>query len=114
MLATRVSHRPEAKTRVIQEQPVEEITMQEGIARVISATNRQANAVRSGAQPLTDREREILARVAEGLTNKVIGSQLGISTRTVKGHLTSIMTELRATDRTHSVVMAVRLGWLAI
>ena len=75
---------------------------------------RQADAVHIRAQPLTDREGEVLAFVAEGFTNKLIGTQLGISERTVKNHLTSIMTKLRATDRTHSVVTAVRLGWLAI
>ncbi len=75
---------------------------------------RRADAVHTGAQPLTDREGEVLALVAEGFTNKLIGAQLGISERTVKNHLTSIMTKLRATDRTHSVVTAVRLGWLAI
>ena len=75
---------------------------------------RQPDAVHRGAQPLTDREGEVLSLVAEGFTNKLIGAQLGISERTVKNHLTSIMTKLRATDRTHSVVTAVRLGWLAI
>ena len=66
------------------------------------------------AQPLTDREREVLALVAEGNSNKVIGDRLNISERTVKSHLTYIMTKLRASDRTHAVVTAVRLGWLAI
>ena len=66
------------------------------------------------AQPLTDREREVLALVAEGNSNKVIGERLNISERTVKSHLTYIMTKLRASDRTHAVVTAVRLGWLAI
>lgn len=66
------------------------------------------------AQPLTDREREVLGLVAEGNSNKVIGDYLSISERTVKSHLTYIMTKLRASDRTHAVVTAVRLGWLAI
>ena len=66
------------------------------------------------AQPLTDREREVLALVAEGNSNKIIGDRLVISERTVKSHLTYIMTKLRASDRTHAVVTAVRLGWLAI
>ena len=75
---------------------------------------RQRDSAHIEAQILTDREGEVLALVAEGFTNKLIGAQLGISERTVKNHLTSIMTKLRATDRTHSVVTAVRLGWLAI
>ena len=75
---------------------------------------RQADLVPVEAQPLTDREREVLALVAEGNANKLIGVQLSISERTVKSHLTYIMTKLRASDRTHAVVTAVRLGWLAI
>ena len=66
------------------------------------------------AQPLTDREREVLSIVAEGYSNKLIAAGLGISERTVKNHLTYIMIKLRASDRTHAVVTAVRLGWLAI
>ena len=66
------------------------------------------------AERITDREREVLSLVAEGYSNKMIGDRLRISERTVKNHLTSIMTKLRASDRTHAVVIAVRLGWLAI
>ena len=66
------------------------------------------------AQPLTERELQVLALVAEGYSNKLIAIRLGISERTVKNHLTYIMTKLRASDRTHAVVTAVRLGWLAI
>ena len=63
---------------------------------------------------LTDREREILSLVAEGCSNKVIAANLAIAETTVKSHLTNIMTKLWASDRTHAVVTAVRLGWLAI
>ena len=75
---------------------------------------RRSDQVPLEAQPLTDREREVLALVAEGNSNKVIGNFLSISERTVKSHLTYIMTKLRASDRTHAVVTAVRLGWLPI
>jgi DNA-binding NarL/FixJ family response regulator len=67
-----------------------------------------------GVQPLTFREQEVLTLVAEGNSNKVVAAQLGIAERTVKNHLTFIMTKLNAMDRTHAVVKAVRLGWLAI
>ena len=65
-------------------------------------------------QPLSSREAEVLALVAEGNGNKEIAVSLNISERTVKNHLTGIMTKLRASDRTHAVVTAIRLGWLAI
>ena len=66
------------------------------------------------ADPLTEREMEVLSLVAEGYSNKLIAARLHICERTVKNHLTFIMTKLRASDRTHAVVTAVRLGWLAI
>ena len=75
---------------------------------------RRPGNVPVSAQRLTDREREVLGLVAEGQSNKMIGDRLTISERTVKSHLTYIMTKLRAQDRTHAVVTAVRLGWLAI
>lgn len=66
------------------------------------------------ADPLTERELQVLALVAEGCSNKAVGDRLFICERTVKNHLTGIMTKLRASDRTHAVVTAVRLGWLYI
>ena len=66
------------------------------------------------AKPMSGREREVLSLVAEGFSNKLVAAELGIGERTVKNHLTSIMTKLRAADRTHAVVTAIRLGWLAI
>lgn len=75
---------------------------------------RQASSLPRDVRPLTQREREVLALVAEGYSNKRIARHLGISERTVKQHLTWIMTKLQASDRTHAVVTAVRLGWLAI
>lgn len=60
------------------------------------------------AEPLTEREREVLQRIAQGLANKQIAAALGISEHTVKFHLSSIYTKLGATNRTE----AVRLGTL--
>ena len=73
--------------------------------------------VSTSAQPqpvekLTDREMEVLALVAKGFTNKAIGVQLGISDRTVQGHLAHIFNKLQAGSRTEAVMRAVSLGWL--
>jgi DNA-binding NarL/FixJ family response regulator len=62
--------------------------------------------------PLTDRELEILAYVAEGCSNRTIGVRLGISEQTVKNHLAKVLQRLRAPDRTASVVISLRNGWL--
>jgi DNA-binding NarL/FixJ family response regulator len=63
-------------------------------------------------EELTEREIEVLALVGRGHTNKAIGVQLGISDRTVQGHLAHIFTKLHASSRTEAVMRAVSLGWL--
>jgi DNA-binding NarL/FixJ family response regulator len=67
---------------------------------------------------LTDREREVTALVAEGLSNGEIAERLFVSAATVKTHVSRSMTKLQARDRAQLVVMAyesglVRPGWLA-
>lgn len=63
-------------------------------------------------EPLTGREEEVLALAAKGYTNKAIGVQLGISDRTVQGHLAKVYGKLDANSRTEAVMRAVSLGWL--
>jgi DNA-binding NarL/FixJ family response regulator len=65
------------------------------------------------AEKLTKREIEVLALVAKGYTNKAIGVQLGISDRTVQGHLAHVFNKLQAASRTEAVMRAVSLGWLS-
>lgn len=64
-------------------------------------------------EALTSREMEVLQLVARGFTNKAIGVQLGISDRTVQGHLAHIFDKLQAGSRTEAVMRAVSLGWIA-
>jgi DNA-binding NarL/FixJ family response regulator len=65
-------------------------------------------------EALTDREREVLALVAQGLTNRAIGRMLGISDRTVQGHLANVFGKLGASSRTEAVMAAVKLGWIQV
>jgi DNA-binding NarL/FixJ family response regulator len=58
------------------------------------------------ARRLSDREREVLALVAEGLANKQIARRLSITERTVKAHLTNIFQQLGVTDRTQAALWA--------
>ena len=62
----------------------------------------------------TDRELEVLELVAEGLSNKGIAQQLGISEHTVKFHLNAVMGKLGVQSRTAAVVRAARLGLIAL
>jgi DNA-binding NarL/FixJ family response regulator len=65
------------------------------------------------AEPLTDRELDVLRMAAKGFTNKAIGVQLSISDRTVQGHLAHIFDKMHATSRTEAVMRAVSLGWIS-
>ena len=53
---------------------------------------------------LSPREWEVARVLSEGLTNKAIGKQLGISERTVKAHLTAIFSKLEVSDRTQAAM----------
>ncbi len=67
----------------------------------------------TSAEPLTDRELDVLRLAAKGYTNKGIGVQLKISDRTVQGHLAHIFAKMHATSRTEAVMRAVALGWIS-
>jgi len=75
-------------------------------ARALLSARRAA----SPAEALSEREREVLAMVGEGLANKAIARQLGISEKTVKAHLTSVFRRIEVTDRTQAALWAQRNG----
>ena len=71
--------------------------------------------VAAGAgEPLTSREREVLALVADGLPNKAIARELGISEHTAKFHVGSLLAKLGAGSRTEAVTLATRRGLLSV
>ena len=66
------------------------------------------------ADPLTEREHEVLQLVAEGLANKQIALSLNISEHTVKFHLSSLYAKLGVTSRTEAVRAGARRGWVVL
>ncbi len=62
--------------------------------------------------PLSEREIEVLESIAAGGSNKDIAEMLGISTQTVKNHISSILRKLSLNDRTQAVLFAIRRGWI--
>jgi NarL family two-component system response regulator LiaR len=67
-------------------------------------------AQRAPRDSLTPREREVLSLIAHGRPNKLIARDLGVSEKTVKTHVSSILGKLGVTDRTQAALYAVREG----
>ncbi len=65
-------------------------------------------------EPLTNRELEVLQQMAQGMANKQVALQLGISEHTVKFHLTSIYAKLGVSSRTEAVNAGMRRGLISV
>jgi DNA-binding NarL/FixJ family response regulator len=86
---------------------------------IASKVVRQATSARpAGAagqvEPLTPREIDVVRLVAKGMTNREVGHELGISHRTVQGHLANIYGKLNVSSRTEAVTEALKRGWIVI
>jgi NarL family two-component system response regulator LiaR len=67
-----------------------------------------ANQPPSPGLDLTDREREVLALMVEGLNNTQIAGKLSVSPSTIKSHVSNILSKLGVTSRTEAVTLALR------
>jgi DNA-binding NarL/FixJ family response regulator len=70
--------------------------------------SRARSAAVAGLDALTTREREVLAQVAEGRSNREIARLLHMSEKTVKTHVSSVLAKLGVADRTQAALYAVR------
>ena len=77
------------------------------VARSLLRSGAAAAAVR-GIGALTGREREVLAQIAEGRSNREIARVLQVSEKTVKTHVSSVLAKLGVADRTQAALLAVR------
>ncbi|MBL9207267.1 MAG: response regulator transcription factor [Opitutaceae bacterium] len=84
-------------------------------AKIMGELNRLSqNATRKPAtvlaEPLSERELDVLRLLAAGCSNKEIGSRLAIAEGTVKNHMTNVLGKLQALDRTQAALRARELG----
>jgi two-component system response regulator DegU len=63
---------------------------------------------------LTRRECEVLQLLADGKSNRGIGETLFISEKTVKNHVSNILTKMNVNDRTQAVIVSIKNGWVEI
>jgi NarL family two-component system response regulator LiaR len=79
-------------------------------ARVIQEVRNAKRTVSPAFQDLTERELEVLRLLAEGLANATIAEKLVLSEKTVKGHVSNILSKLHMEDRTQAAVFAWQQG----
>lgn len=83
-------------------------------ARMLLGRRREAEPIPTDAatdpRSLSTREREVLALVGQGLSNRLIARRLGIAEKTVKAHLTRVFTQIGVTDRVQAALWWQRHG----
>lgn len=101
---TAIDQLRKAIAQVLDDQTAVPLELMAAVMRSTADAGRQEEAVAN----LTERERDVLDRVAQGLTNKAIARGLGISPATVKAHVERIIAKLGVADRTQAAVLAAR------
>lgn len=105
---------PESLVEAVRKAASGESTISPRVAKALmTVVTRPQTAGREDGQPhedLTGREMEVLHCIAEGLSNADIAAQLSISEKTVKSHVSNILSKLYLSDRTQAAVYAWREG----
>jgi two-component system, NarL family, response regulator LiaR len=87
-----------------------EASMHPAIARRLMQEIQRPSELPPTPEPLSTREAEILALVARGLSNQEIADRLTISEKTVRSHVSSILSKLHLANRTQAALYALREG----
>ena len=87
----------------------EAVISPEMLARLLPRLSRTGQA---GRETLTEREREVLGLLAEGLTNAAIAERLSVSVHTVRNHVANLSAKLGARSKLEALSIAVREGLL--
>lgn len=102
---------PDALADVVRKAAYGEATLH---SRVAARVIRELQGLRADQinpfTELSDREMEVLRLIADGLANKEIADQLYLSEKTVKGHVSNILSKLHLQDRTQAAIFAWREG----
>lgn len=88
--------------------------MDAGLAEALVPAQPRATSNGKGRGDLTEREKQVVQLLSEGLSNKLIADRLGISDHTAKFHVNGVMMKLGASTRTEAVVEAMRRGLIRL
>jgi len=88
----------------------EAVLHQRVAARLMDLLRQESEPGADMLESLSQREREVLALIAEGLNNQQIAERLGIGEKTVKTHVSNVLGKLNVSDRTQAAVYAWKSG----
>lgn len=88
-----------------------ETVLHPAIARKVARLWRRESRSANEKSAITNKEMEVLRLVCDGLHNKEIARELGISVRTVEGHVSAIFNRLNVRSRTEAAMFATSRGW---
>ena len=88
--------------------------MDASLAEALVPAQPRATSNGKGRGDLTEREKQVVQLLSEGLSNKLIADRLGISDHTAKFHVNGVMMKLGASTRTEAVVEAMRRGLIRL
>jgi NarL family two-component system response regulator LiaR len=101
---------PDELLEAIREVHRGEPSMHPTIARKLMLELQRSSDLPPTEDPLTEREAEVLGLVAQGLTNQEIADRLYVSERTVRTHVSNILSKLHLANRTQAALYALRRG----
>lgn len=101
---------PEELIRAIRDVNRGEASLHPSIARRLIMELSQPTSLPPTPEPLTERELEVLKLVAKGYSNEEIATELVVSERTARGHVSSILSKLHLANRTQAALYALREG----
>lgn len=84
-----------------------EVTLDPAVTRLLAQRMRERKNEPQPVEPLTDREREVIALLGKGASNKDIATELYITERTARTHVSNILGKLGLTSRTQAALYAV-------
>jgi NarL family two-component system response regulator LiaR len=89
-------------------------SMHPTIARKLMREIQRDSELPLAEEPLTEREAEVLSLVAQGLTNQEVADRLCVSERTVRTHVSNILSKLHLANRTQAALYALRKGFASL
>ncbi|AUH43748.1 response regulator transcription factor [Streptomyces sp. CMB-StM0423] len=101
---------PEALAKAIRSVHAGHVLLQQDVAGALLAPEAGGGPAQGRGTTLTEREREVLALIADGRSNREIARALVVSEKTVKTHVSNILMKLDLADRTQAALWAVRHG----